>query len=241
MPSRFLILCISLFPIINCGLTNADSLETKLAESVPSYHLEADNFAEGLIQVSRAFQVPMGIQWINTPKSTSRISLSWNQVTVRGIIEGIATTQNGYTVTAVNGIVHVFSADVPDNQNFLILRIPSFRVHQDVVQEAERQLRSLVMSRTVPLKEGRGGVAGSLLTNIGEPRLDVELRDAAVEDILDSLAAASRKKIWVVTFQDSSSVTQTGFRRTSILRSEQVIPDDQQPVWKMFSWDELAP
>lgn len=225
----------------NYSSARANELDSKLSATVRSYHLDADNLPHALIRVAQEFRIPMGIQWVNTPAARTKLALSWGDVTVREILETIAKTQPGYEVAVSNGVVQVFTTNISPKQNFLLLRVRSFEVHQEVVQMAERELRSLVMLKVVPPKEGAGGVGRSLATNVDEPTIDVQLNDASVQDILDSLATVSTKKIWIVTFVDSSALTATGFRRTLTLWNNSPVPDEEQPVWNMFRWDEAIP
>jgi hypothetical protein len=208
---------------------------------VHDYDLAADGLVEGLARVASRFSIPMGITWVDTPAKTP-LTLHWNEVTVEQILETITQTQAGFEMRISNGVVHVSATTVPAEQNFLLVRVASFAVHHQVVQMAQRELRQQVQSQVAPPKAGRGGIGGSLATHVGEPEIDVEkINDATVQDVLDALAIASTRKIWVVTFSDDRVPTATGFRRTLTLWNNYPIPDDQQPLWDMFGWDESIP
>jgi hypothetical protein len=220
--------------------TQPDRIETRLRQPVQTYHLVADNLADGLMRVAEEFQIPMGIQWVNTPAAKSKLDRFWKDVTVRQILVSIANTQPNYEVTVSNGVVHVFSTTVTPNQNFLFIKIASFDAHHDVVGMAERKLRRLVQLATVPPTPGpAAGIGGSLAANVGEQKIDLRLSNTTAQDVLDALVLASPKKIWVVTFAEGSTPTATGFRRTlSFWNDSRPIPDDEQPVWSMFRWGE---
>jgi hypothetical protein len=220
-------------PVVNHELT------LKLKTPVRQYTLKASSFLEALMQVADQFRIPMGIAWVDTPPARTRVSLSLKSTTVEEIIEAIAKSQPGYSVQVSDGVVHIFSTQVPASQNFLLLKVDKFEARHEVVQMAQRRLRELVQDSVAPPMPTRGGIAGSLITNVGEPKISVDVNDAKVYQVLDSLAIASPKKVWVVTFTDS--LTGTGFRRTSSLWTAGAIPDSEQPVWNMFSWHESIP
>jgi hypothetical protein len=218
-----------------------EELTTKLVTPVHDYDLVADNFVDGLGRVARKFSVPMGITWVNAPPARTPFTLHWKEATVEKILATVVQTQPGYEMQISNGVVHISSTTISPEQNFLLLRIRTFVAHHEVVQMAQRELRLLVQSTVAPPKAGRGGIAGSLITNVGEPKIDIDHNDATVQDILDAIATASAKKIWVVTFSADRVPTVTGFRRTLTLWNNYPIPDEQQPLWDMFGWDESIP
>jgi hypothetical protein len=222
--------------------TQPEELSSKLGTSVHDYNLSANNFLDGLMHVGSEFQVPMGIEWVNTSAARTQFVLHWNTATVEEIIETIAHTQPGYEVRVSDGVVHISLTEIPREQNFLFVNIGSFEAHREVVEMAERRLRNTVKLTTAPAKPGpRVGIGGSLATNVDAQTISVQLHDANVRDALDSLATVSTKKIWVVTFADSLALTATGFRRTLTLWNSLPVPDDEQPVWNMFRWDEPVP
>lgn len=245
MPKRVALLLLALQfllmrPFASCS-AESDALESKLSAPVHDYSLTANNFAEGLIRVATQFQIPMGIEWVNTPTARTQLTLDWKDVTLQEILDEITKTQPGYEVRVSNGVVHVCSMKIPPNQNFLHLKIKLFEAHHDVVDMAERRLRDLVQSNLVAPKSDGGGRGGSLAANVGETTVELQLRDVTVETILDSLATASTRKIWVVTFVDSFIPTASGFRRTLTLWNDAPVPDDQQPVWDTFHWGDPIP
>jgi hypothetical protein len=226
-------------PVSPCYGQNSD-LQARLDRSVQDYVLTADGFAEGLLQLSNEFQIPMGVVWVDSSAARAKLSVSRANATVKEILQAIVDTQPGYQVKVTNGVVHVVATTVSPNQSFLLLGIGPFDVHHELVEMAQQQLRDLVKARFVPSRPGAGGVAGSLISNAGDPRIDVHLVDANVEDVLDALATASSKKIWVVTFTDSLALTATGFRRTASIKNSSPVRDDEQPIWEMFSWAKLG-
>jgi hypothetical protein len=228
-----------IFPLATCYGQEAD-LDAKLAIPVHDYALTANSFAEGLLEVASQFRIPIGIQWVSSPKTRARFAVDRTDATVKGIIEAIVDSQPGYRINVNNGVVHITTAEVNPKQNFVLLPVRSFDARQELVEMAQQKLRDLVKAETVPPKAAAGGVAGSLISNVGEPRIDVHVTDATVEDVLDALATASTFKIWVVTFNEDPGLTPTGFRRTATLRNGSEVPDDDQPVWETFGWNVRA-
>jgi hypothetical protein len=227
----------TIIPLGAC-FAGTDEFQSRLGAPIHDYDLNASSFVEALIHVADEFRIPMGIEWVNTSQARTKIVFSWKKASIREILEGIAKTQPGYQVQVRDGVVRICSTKVPADQSFLHLPVKAFEANREVVQMAARRLRELVKQTVVPPKQGPGGVGCSLVTNVGEPKIDVKLNDVSVEDVLDSLATASAKKIWVVTFADSFIPTATGFRRTLTLSNGATVPDDEQPVWDMFAWDE---
>ena len=184
------------------------------------------------------FQIPTGIEWISCPATQARLVASLANGTVEEMFQAVLATQSGYRMITSNGVVRVIATTIPPDQNFLLLKVRSFEVRQELVEMAQQQLRNVVQATVVPPKPGGGGLAGSLISNVGEARIDVRVTDATVEDVMNALAIASVKKVWVVTFTESPALTATGFRQTTTLRNSSPVPDDEQPVWETFRWDE---
>jgi hypothetical protein len=219
----------------------SDALQARLIAPIHDYSLTAPNFAEALIQVASQFQIPIGIEWVNTPAARTPLTLNWKDTTVQQIFAAITTTQPGYELSVHDGIVHVFSMKVAPSQNFVHLKIERFEAHHQSVRLAERRLQGLVNLKVAPPKPTGEGRGESFAANTDESMVDLQFQDVTVEAILDSLATASSKKIWVVTFVDSFIPTETGFRRTLTLWNNSPFPDDQQPVWDTFHWGDSIP
>lgn len=141
-----------------------------------------------------------------------------------------------------NGIVHVSPTEITPEQNFLLIKIDEFVVQHQVLPLAMRNLHELVkMAISPPKPHANVGSGGSLGGNTDEPQFDLQIEHASVEEILDSLAKASQRKIWIATFDDSFILTASGFRRTMSLWSDSPVPESEQPVWDMFGWDRPIP
>jgi hypothetical protein len=234
-------------PSAASGMQQPKDLDTKLRTKVDSYQLQANNFVEALTQVASEFQIPMGIEWVNPPTAGARLTLTWKNATVSEILQAIVKTQQGFKIVVRAGVVHVLSPElVPDRENPLKLNVNDFEVQNVPAEVASRQLHEVVKRTLLPPKpqqgfERRGGVGGSGFSNSDDPKVSVTLKNATVEDVLDALALASARKIWIVTFSDARTLTAAGYRRTLGLWTSSTVPDDEQPVWDMFHWGDPIP
>jgi hypothetical protein len=209
---------------------NPSTLDQLLSLRVPEGRVDR-TFVEALGEVARAFNVPMGISWINTASSQKKRSIEYKNATVLEIIEAIASSEPNYGVVVRNGIVHVATKEIPLGQNFLYLRIPAFSA-EGVANYAKEALWMQLNQRISP--DPRRGYGGSILSSSANTELDLTFTNATVEEILDSIAVASDYPVWVVTFEDNLNLTQSGFRRTESLFSKTAIPDQAQPAWDIF-------
>lgn len=85
------------------------------------------------------------------------------------------------------------------------------------------------------------GLVYSQGASVGEPDVTVTLQSVNVPQVLDALALASDRKVWVVTFTADGAVTPTSFRRTGTLWNKENVPDPEQPVWDTFRWGDSIP
>jgi len=220
---------------------------TNLRTAVHDYHLSAGNLVEALIQVGTEFQIPMGIEWVRIPNAKAQINLSFKDATVQQVLQAIVDGQPGAKMIIQKDIVHVFASElIPDGENPLKLNINEFKVHDVPAELASRQLHETIKRTLLPPQpqqgfERRGGVGGSGFSNSDDPKISVTLKNATVEDILDALALSSTRKIWIVTFSDSHTLTAAGYRRTLGLWTSSTVPDEEQPVWDMFHWRDALP
>jgi len=181
-----------------------EELNARLARRVNTYNLIANSFVEALSKAATEFQIPMGITWVNKPAATGKLSLSWVGASVQEIIEEIAATQAGYQVRVSNGVVHISSPEIPPKQNFLLVRINKFAANHQPLPYAMRNLQDLVRLTVAPPSNQHSdlGQGSSTASNTDEPKIDLELDHASVEEILDSLLKVSARKVWIATFEE---------------------------------------
>lgn len=221
-------------------LPRQEDLNAKLRMSVHNYEIRANNILEALTRVGSEFQIPMGIAWVSSPSTQANVKLSWENATVGEVLQGIANTKPSLRMIIGHSIVHFLGSDLPPaTENPLRIEIKMFDVKNEPVEFASRRLRGLAKLKVSPTKPDQrtgGGVAGSLFTNLDEPKISLQLRDVSLEDCLDVLATSSARKIWVVTFSPDRRLTPTGFRRTLTLWNDFPVGDNEQPIWDLLHW-----
>jgi len=228
-----IVLLLSLISLPGRALPQQDDLSVALNKSIQDYDLGPLNFVEALMRVGADFHVPMGISWVKPSAPSAVQTFAWKKATVRGIIEDIAKSQNGYKVDAGAGIVHISpNLSISDRENFLKLRIDPFSVHAAYVEVASFKLHTLI----APRRYGQMSIGAT-----GDSKVDIDLTNESVSDALDALALASNRKIWIVTFSDDNSLTANGFRRTISLWIDKPVPDEDQPLWQLMRWGDPIP
>jgi hypothetical protein len=236
MVARFMVLLVALqcSVITVAASLKAPEITSILNRRVSIYGLGPSNLIEALVQVSNDFQIPMGITWVESHTADAKKPYEWKNVTVQEIIEDIGRTRPRYEVHVKNGVVQVSPPRdlIPDNQNFLKLKLESFEAHGEFVEMASFKLHTLV----TPQNSGQLSIGAT-----GDSKVDVELKNTTVEKVLDALAVASNRKIWVVTFLNDASLTPKGMRRTISLWSPKPQPDEEQPGWDLFRWGDPTP
>lgn len=224
---------ISCFSYAGTAAAPGEDLGTKLGKRVAEYNLGSSTFGEALLRVSNDFQIPMGIAWAYADATSAKSRFAWKDTSVREIIKAIVKTQPGYEIEVANGIVHVFAPRlIPDGQNFLKLRIDSFSVKNTYVELASFRLHALITPQT---GNHQFSVAGP-----GDSKVDLELRNSSLEEILDALVAGSNRKIWIMTFSDDNRLNAGGLRRTRSLWTDVPLADSEQPLWLLMRWGDPA-
>lgn len=205
-----------------------------LDKSVNGYSLGPATFVEALIQASKDFQIPMGIAWIDSTSARAKLPFAWESATVHQIFDTIVGSQYGYEMRTKNGVILVSPSQalITDKQNFLKMRLESFRAADDFVEVASFKLHMQIAPRRY------GGIS---IGATGDSKVNLEMTGATVEDVLNALLLASNRKIWVATFLDNPTVTPRGKRRTISLWSGKPQPDDEQPGWDLFRWGDPLP
>ena len=210
-----------------------EDLATKLRKHVSNYSLGVSSMTGALIQVSNDFQIPIGITWVNSPSARAERPFAWKDATVQEIIQTIANTQPEYNVQIKDGVIHVFPNLIPDDQNFLKLKIKTFQVHNTMVEVASFKLHMLLTP-----------ISGNYSVSIagpGDSNVNVDLTDTTAETVLDAIVKTSKHKIWIVTFTDDTSLTSRGLRRARSLWSDKPTPDGEQPTWDFLRWGDPMP
>jgi hypothetical protein len=229
-----------------------DDLLSRLTMQVQNYSLSANNFLDALTKAAADFQIPMGVEWVDSSEAKVPFTHSWNNVMVEDIFAQIIAKWPGYEIQVGkgvwkqpvyqvqmrNGVLHVVPTElIPDRQNFLKLGLSRFQVHQQPFEMVSAQLHDFVND----IIFGPQGHAGSIASMPDEPKLDLDLRDTKVEEVLDKIIVGSSRNIWIVVFSGNSETMGAGFRRTLSLMGNSPIADAQQPVWDLVRWREAFP
>jgi hypothetical protein len=197
-----------------------DDLNQKLNYRVPVGRVEG-SFVEALGERARVFNIPMGISWVNTASSQRKRAVEYNDATVLEIIQDIARTEPGYEVRIANNVVHVATTDVPLSQNFLNVNIPQFSGN-GVAAVVKAGLSMLLNQQIAP--NPPKGYGASIFHSPSDPKLNLEFKNATVEEILDTIAVASEEKVWVVTFAEDLNPTPRKCRCCNDFRIEKINP-----------------
>ncbi len=212
----------------------AAPLASKLETRIPAYDLGPIGFLGALMQVSKDFEVPMGIVWVNSAATRKPLRLSCKDKTVQEILSAVVQTQPGYRVAPDDGIVHVFPEGlIPQKEDLLTIKVENFETDNTILELALFKLHMLV-----------NPIRGSFQLSVagpGDSKVSLELKDVTVQNILDALAVASNRKIWIVTYSLGAGKTPRGFRRTSSLFTDLEVPDNQQPIWYFHRWGDPLP
>src|SRR5579864_6208285 len=83
-----------LAPLANSNQETPVALDAKLHVTVHSYKLEASNIVEALARVAKDFQIPMGIEWVDSSTAKGNISHSWKDTTPADILNTIVARQS---------------------------------------------------------------------------------------------------------------------------------------------------
>jgi hypothetical protein len=172
----------------------------------------------------------MGIAWVSTPAARAEVPFVWKEATVREVIEAIAKQQPGYVVQVRKDVVHIISPGlIPEKENFLNLRIKEFQVRNGYIDVAILRLQNLIS----PSKYSGFSVG----TDADEPKISLELGESTVSDILDGLALASNRKIWIIAFSTDPKPTSAGFRKTLALWDAlSPVVEKGEPALNLLHW-----
>jgi hypothetical protein len=224
---------------------SSEALDAKLQTRVVDYKLSSDSFLEALTTVSSEFQIPMGIQWVRNKRTQAPVNLTFKDATLIEIIRLIARTQPGYTARVSRGVVHVFPESLmADRRNFLNLRVGKFEVRGELYPIAKLRLMELVREVVAPRppQPPGGGVGFSnIASEVGDPRVTIQLENPTVIEALDMLCLRSAENIWVVTFCDDCGLTPAGLLRTTSLWDPRGLFDAPLPFWDTFRWGRRIP
>jgi hypothetical protein len=194
-----------------CGVAvrggQAQSLEEKLG-TVTDYVPKAITPVDQLVEVSRRFKIPMGIEWVEradtatpdkTPPSGKR--------SVRELIKEIMSVSPEHFLEVDDGLVRIYSpAEAVHPFNFLNIRLKSYSVKDGDLFAAEDQLRWAIRFTLEPEKylNGYGGGYGHGANHVFEnPKFTLSASDITIREVLNRIALAQGNALWVTTIKSA--------------------------------------
>ncbi len=211
---------------------SAQALPEKLKQRVEQLP-KPNQPIEQLIEVARQYQIPMGIEWVETldkkiPPDLPLSSLG-NTSTVQDVIKLIVGRISGYKVTFGESLVFIYQAQVlTSSKNFLNLRIPSIRFSESNLRNAEGSLRQQIRITLNPGKYAKGwnGGYGYPSEEGNERKVSLNFQNAKVRDILNGLVAAQGNSAWVVRLITTKEMLGGKYFEQGPLNSGQRVTDD---------------
>lgn len=242
--SLLLLLALAPRPVALCVSERkaSEELQAKLLTTITNLEISAPTFVQGLAHVAAEFQIPMGIEWVKTPKTMRPLRLVWRAATLDEVVHSLVNTQPGYEVAVKNGVLHVFPRDLfNDRRNFLTIPLDTFEAQSEYVTSASERLtyrlRRLVSPpKTVPSAQGQATQFTETVTGLGDRKVSFRLENVTARDVLDTLVLRGDFKIWLVVFPEHQTFTATGFRRILSPYNLEPGPDENQVEWSLLVW-----
>jgi hypothetical protein len=212
---RAIIRLLVLIIMITCAspLVIGQTLEAKLTQNVTAFDSESSSTIDQLIAFARQFQIPMGIEWLQTTKEKPARPIHVNNASAQYVLHAILQQQPGYQYTKSDGIIHVFASSlIGDRRNFLELRVPKFKVEAENLFGAEYKLRISIQQVLHPSSGSGGGYGGVGLKNDFDVRkITFSGTDLTVRQILNKIAAAQGNALWVVGLKQGQMMDNARF------------------------------
>jgi hypothetical protein len=237
-----------MYTVILCGILVAgpirgQSLEQRLARVI---HFVPDAISpfDQLIEVARAFEIPMGIEV--DIESCSKIytkRLLQGPNTLGSLISQISREIPEYKMEINDGVINIIPNQFAgDPKSYLNLRIPDFRLDHEDVWGAEANLRRAIKNTLHPVDVPPGASTGSVSGYIvpidrgdGFDRQNIKFsgRNLTVREILNRIAQQNGNAYWVVYENPSKMMLKEQFY------AQEESSCDQPPV-RDFTWRFVA-
>jgi hypothetical protein len=179
-----------------------------LAAPVPAQHdaparesaasLQASSLIDALLKTAGRFQLPLAVEWVQSPDTLTPVRLSANFATPIQAVEAILSSHTDYAWRLENGVIHVFPkamVDDPRNPlNVIVSRVPD---RSWTVRDADNFLFQSIgqaVRLTGPKVLSVSSPAGS------EPQFHLAASNAPIREVLNRIIMASKMKIWVTLF-----------------------------------------
>src|SRR5260370_19533803 len=172
----------------------SQEIQTKLDSRITDHTLEADGFVRAIIGLASKFDLHIGVEWVRSPETLKKVSLSWKNAAVRQMLDAVVKSQPGYQLEINDGVAHIFPTSINSNgQDFLNLKIERFEVRNQVVEIESHKLHDLVRLKVSPphsSSQRPAGIGYSQGANVGHPEFSLSLKVVIVRPSLHSLPLA---------------------------------------------------
>ena len=210
---------------------NAHSLKQKLEQKV-QFRPKASTPLDQLIEVAKAFDIPMGIEWSESAKCKQSPTRLRTEETVEQLLQSIVRRCPAQRLTVEQGLIHVHSSFARHPHNILNLRVWRFQIKDGTVYDAEHELRLAIDMQLHPNKYAGGynGGNGSPQDDVlGIPNISFSGKDVTVKEVLDRIVKTNGNSLWVVRLNAASLNQRVPLSRTyndkeAIVRIWDVLP-----------------
>jgi hypothetical protein len=177
----------------------AEDLKQKLTRRV-RFTPKSASALERLIEVAKAFHIPMGIEWREPQNCRSGPLPAEIDRTIKEVLVAILAPCPSQRLAVGKGLVHVYPVGAGAAPNILDLRIRRFEIKRENVFVAQFYLRIAIDKRLHPERYSGGYNGGT-----GFPPKHVFSVDnisfsgvnARVRDILDAIARSNGNALWL--------------------------------------------
>jgi hypothetical protein len=199
--------------------------------------LQAASFIDALLKTVSRFQLPLAVEWVQSPDTLKPVRVPPNFATPTEAVEVILSSHPDYAWQLENGVIHVFpKAMVNDPRNplnVIVSRVPdrSWTVRDadnflfQSIGQAVRSTGPKVLSVSSPADN--------------EPQFHLVASNAPVREVLNQIIMASKMKIWVATFPGHSPLTVKGFWETAPMYDSKGVKPEDQPFWIFLRWGDV--
>ena len=193
-----------------CGAVRsaqAESLEEKLGTAT-DYVPQAIAPLDQLVEVAQRFKIPMAIEWVERPGTTTPDKTSpARKRSVRELIEEIARVSPEYRVEVEGGLVRVYSTVAAVHPfNFLNIQLKSYELKDGDLFAADDQLRWAIRFTLEPEKylNGYGGGYGHGANDVFEiPKFTLSGSDLSIREVLNRIALTQGNALWVAKLKSA--------------------------------------
>lgn len=177
----------------------AENLQRKLARKV-RFTPKSASPLEQLIEVAKAFHVPMGIEWQEPQDCRSGPLPAEIDGTIKKILVAILAPCPSQRLTVGKDLVHVYPVPASAAPNILDLRLRRFRVKDENLFIAEYLLRRAIDAKLHPEKFSGGYNGGTGFTPdhvFSVENINFVGENIRIRHILDAIARANGNALWL--------------------------------------------